>query len=43
MSFAAVIALVIVYRNWQGPVAEQRTIGSRFLAGLSTLSITSFV
>ncbi len=43
MSFAAVIALVIVYRNWQGPVAEQRSFGNRMLSGLSTLSITSFV
>lgn len=43
MSFAAVIALVIVYRNWQGPVSEQRTYGNRFLAGFATLSITSFV
>ncbi len=43
MSFAAVTALVIVYRNWQGPVSEQRTIGNRMLAGLATLSITSFV
>jgi competence protein ComEC len=43
MSFAAVIALVIVYRNWQGPLYERRTIGSRFTTGLATLSITSFV
>lgn len=43
MSFAAVIALVIVYRNWQGPVVEERSFGSRMAAGLATLSITSFV
>lgn len=43
MSFSAVIALVIVYRNWQGPTSEQRSFGNRMLAGLATLSITSFV
>ena len=43
MSFAAVTALVIVYRNWQGPVSGQRTFGDRMLAGIATLSITSFV
>ena len=43
MSFAAVIALVIVYRNWQGPVSEKRNFASRMMSGLATLSITSFV
>ena len=43
MSFAAVTALVIVYRNWQGPVSDQRTLGNRMAAGVATLSITSFV
>ena len=43
MSFAAVLALVVVYRHWQGPNDTQRSLGMRFASGLSTLSITSFV
>ncbi len=47
MSFAAVTALVVVYRHWQGPVGTygplRQTWGARFISGLSTLSITSFV
>ena len=43
MSFAAVIALVVVYRNWHGPAVERGNIVQRFGSGLASLSITSFV